>query len=187
MNWFTADLHINHNNIIKYCNRPFFNVSEMNNEIINQINKNVKINDVLWILGDVLFSNKKVYLDKINEFLNSLICKNVNLIVGNHDNYKILYDANVFKSLYDIKYINVNNIKIVLCHYKMLVWNESHRGSFHLYGHSHSQYEEWSKIYIPESKSMDVGIDNAFNLLKEYRPFSENEIFDILSKKSGNI
>ena len=60
----------------------------------------------------------------------------------------------------------------------MRVWNKSHHGAYHLYGHSHDSMEdkEWGK-------SMDVGVDSAFRILGEYRPFSFDEIKGILDKR----
>lgn len=50
--WFTADFHFDHNNILRYCDRPFSNVQEMNRAILDNLNRRVKPNDVLYFLGD---------------------------------------------------------------------------------------------------------------------------------------
>jgi len=41
--WFTADLHLNHKNIIKYCNRPFTDIYQMDNVLINNLELNREI------------------------------------------------------------------------------------------------------------------------------------------------
>ena len=50
--WFTADFHLGHKNIIRYCNRPFDTVEEMNRTILEQLNSLVKTNGILYFLGD---------------------------------------------------------------------------------------------------------------------------------------
>ena len=50
--WFTADTHIGHRNIIKYCQRPFSDVEDMNKTLISNWNKVVGINDYVFHLGD---------------------------------------------------------------------------------------------------------------------------------------
>jgi calcineurin-like phosphoesterase family protein len=49
--WFTADFHLGHKNIIRYCNRPFGTVEEMNRTILDRLNNLVKANDILYFLG----------------------------------------------------------------------------------------------------------------------------------------
>ena len=70
---------------------------------------------------------------------------------------------------------------IVMCHYGMRVWNKSHHGSWMLYGHSHDsmEHETWGR-------SMDVGVDSAYRILGEYRPFNLREIKNIMEKREHN-
>lgn len=77
--FFTSDYHINHFNIIKYCNRPFKNVDEMNEEIIARHNAVVKKDDTVYNLGDFIFNidNEKGIVRRLNG-------KQI-LIYGNHD------------------------------------------------------------------------------------------------------
>lgn len=88
------------------------------------------------------------------------------------------YTKDRFDWIRDMAEINVNGQHIVLCHYAMRVWNKSHRGSWHLYGHSHNSLE--TEVW---GRSMDVGVDSAKVILGDYRPFSFDEISRILSKR----
>jgi calcineurin-like phosphoesterase family protein len=54
--YFTADLHLDHANIIRYCNRPFQDVQEMNECLIKNWNSCIQPNDQVYILGDLVFA-----------------------------------------------------------------------------------------------------------------------------------
>jgi calcineurin-like phosphoesterase family protein len=176
MIYFTADLHLGHSNIIKYCNRPFEDAHSMNKHILDQINNIVDKDDELYILGDFCFKGKKPldYRLRIN-------CKNVHLILGNHDKRTDYYidaittDMNGFNSLYDVKEIIYCNQKIFLSHYPHRSWPSSHKGSYHLYGHVHSKLD--NEDQTSKRKTLDVGVDNTINYGKKFgEPWSFKEI-----------
>jgi hypothetical protein len=50
----------------------------------------------------------------------------------------------------------------------------------------HRQREATLDVAFPGRRSMDVGVDNAKHLLGEYRPFSEDEVLEILLKRPGH-
>ena len=77
---FTSDLHLNHSNIIKYCNRPYDNIDEMNESIINNWNSVANNNSTTVVLGDILFCNGSTK-DSVN-LLNKLN-GDIILVLGN--------------------------------------------------------------------------------------------------------
>lgn len=79
--WFISDYHFYHKNVLTYENRPFSDIKEHNQYIIDVNNSLVKENDNLYILGDVSFIESGV---KLLEKLNG----NKVLILGNHDKPK---------------------------------------------------------------------------------------------------
>lgn len=75
-----SDTHFNHANIIRYCNRPFKSVEEMNNTMIKNWNRVVSDQDIVYHLGDVWMTGNP-------ELLYNLKGRK-RLIVGNHDELK---------------------------------------------------------------------------------------------------
>lgn len=175
---FTSDLHVFHKNILKYSNRPFSTVEEMNKALINNWNSVVKPTDHVFHLGDFAFC-------RIGEIKNILLQLNgyKHFILGNHDqeiidNKESLINEGFLDEIEYYKEITVDNQKIVLFHYGCRVWNKSHYGSWLLYGHSHSTLP-------PFNKSVDVGVDANFilNGKTEYRPYSFYEIKDFMKNR----
>jgi len=78
--WFSSDHHFHHENIIKYCNRPFYTVEQMNREMIQRWNETVQPEDTVYYLGD--FSLGKI--EVVEPTVKSLHGKKL-LIAGNHD------------------------------------------------------------------------------------------------------
>lgn len=154
--WFVSDTHFGHKNIIKYSNRPFNSVEEMDALMIQNWNKLVKPNDTVYHLGDFAFGKFEFVRDVIRE-LNG----KKHLILGNHDKIireytSILAGAmSLLEGVCEYREVNVPGTLIVLAHYGHRVWNKSHRGSIHLYGHSHGTLP-------PLGKSVDVGVDAPF-------------------------
>lgn len=65
--YYTSDLHLNHENLVKSGFRKFNNVSEIDDLIINNINKKVKANDTLFILGDLMMSHSEQFFRECNQ------------------------------------------------------------------------------------------------------------------------
>jgi len=79
MTYFTSDLHLGHTNILTLCNRPFSDIDQMDAALIANWNRKVKKNDVVYLIGDVVWDKKRVGF-----YMEQLQGKKI-LITGNHD------------------------------------------------------------------------------------------------------
>lgn len=172
MIYFTSDLHLNHARIIELANRPFGSVEEMNDTIIGNINDTVGADDTLWVLGDICMGMKKT--QDAGWLLAMLACNDVHLVMGNHDprQRKEELIAAGFVTVSDYEELRVGSHKTaVLCHYPLMSWNGSSRGSYMLHGHIHATAEYNERNRNDGIKRYDVGVDaNA------YRPVSIEHI-----------
>lgn len=177
--YFISDTHFNHDKLLSKMGRIGFNSIEEHNEIIiDNINKTVDRNDRLVIAGDFSWDHPYKWRRRIN-------CKFIVFVIGNHDKKQAC--INTFGQVHEIIEIKTAVLnKVVVCHYPMIYWGRSHHGSIHLYGHCHMQREKTLDSFIPNRRSMDIGIDNAMALLGEPRPFSEREIYDLIGNRSGH-
>jgi calcineurin-like phosphoesterase family protein len=167
--FFTGDTHFGHKNIIKYCNRPFSSVEEMDQQIIKRWNSKISKKDLVFHVGDFCFGDRDSDFDKYFYALNGRII----FIKGNHDSLA-WKNKDKFESFcagyYEAK---IDNQIIVLNHYAMRVWNKAHYGTWHLYGHSHGMLP--SDI---NSLSMDCGVDTH-----NFYPWSFEEVKEVMKKK----
>ena len=74
----------------------------------------------------------------------------------------------------------------MLCHYPSAFWDQSHKGSFHLYGHCHGHKEDVLDTAFPGRRSIDVGMDNAKRLFDDFIPFNALWLFNTLIEQPGH-
>lgn len=208
MKYFTSDLHINHLNVINYCNRPYKDCDEMNLAIIAGINAKVTANDELYILGDFSLSPKWVEwgLQLIN-------CKNIHLIIGNHDScferklgakpektkkMRERYLKAGFKTLTYKMEVEISKqghpllrwfqkkYKVMLCHFPFLPDGVNNTDARYLT----QRPEDKGQIllhghshcrYVKNGRMIDVGFDHKFE------PYSEAELVDLIEDKRDYI
>jgi len=162
--YFIGDTHFGHANVIKYCDRPFADVEEMDEALIANWNSVVKATDTIYHLGDFSFSKTpEKYFHRLNG--------KKHLIKGNHDR-KITTDLQ-WDSVQDYLELKIEKRYIVLCHYAFKTWNRSHYSSYNLFGHSHGTMQD-----DPNALAIDVGVD-----CHNYTPISLEEIDIIMAKK----
>lgn len=169
--WFTADFHLGHFNIIRYCKRPFAGTQEMDAALIERVNSCVKPNDVLYFLGDFCLGNE----EKVAAYRQRIACKTIHFIEGNHDKTTRKLQ-HLFASWNVLSEIHVATQRIVLCHYAMRVWPHHAQGSWHLYGHSHGNLPDDG-----QSVSLDVGVDTH-----DFRPWHFDELQTVMQMRAAS-
>lgn len=138
--WFTADTHFHHANIIKYCSRPYVDVPEMNEKLIENWNSVVGKNDIVWHLGDFSFGSR----DKLEAMFKQLNGK-INIVLGNHDKLKV-------SDYYEIGFHRVYDVPVIINDFFMLShqpiqWITDSMPYVNIYGHVHNSgmYSTWTK------------------------------------------
>lgn len=164
MNYFISDLHLGHKNVLKYDNRPFSSIEEMDEFIISNWNDRVNENDHVYIIGDICFGNNPAkYLKRLNG--------KKHLIIGNHDGEIIKKCRDYFESIDYYKEIEVDGKHIVLCHYPMAEWNGLFRGYYHIYGHIHNALND--TYYMMKKRDLAL---NAGCMINNYKPVTLGEL-----------
>ncbi len=188
--YFTADLHLGHGNIMRYCRRTKFmsdyeiacleaderfyvseeSTNKMDAAIIANINDVCGEQDTLWILGDVFFVRKGQEHQTVKNYFDRITCKNINIVWGNHDGEEPArkrrsYLRPFIKNHYQQGLFNIDHQLIFMNHYPMRSWDGLHKYAWHFYGHEHNRLppEKWML-------ALDVGVDGH-----EYRPWSMSE------------
>lgn len=171
MIWFTADLHLGHEAIIRMQDRPFRNVAEMNQALIHNLNACVKPDDKLYILGDI---SHHLPSEETNALIRRIHGKKY-LVLGNHDvtgNPEVCrYDTRLFQWVDFYRKININGLALVLMHYPMLTWPKIRSGAVMLHGHIHADPEYNEKNQRSGIRRYDVGVD-----ANHYYPVSFDQI-----------
>jgi calcineurin-like phosphoesterase family protein len=189
--WFTSDTHYDHKNICasttnwvgaEHLTRNFSSLEQMNDKLVDSINNKVSQDDILFHLGDWSFNG----FENIRKFRECINCKNVHLILGNHDHHIRRNKDNiqsVFSSVsqyldlevkwrpYHSKLIADSYERFVLMHYPIASWNGMGDGVIHLHGHVHLPPHQ----RLADGKAMDVGVDG-----NNMEPISMEEVLKIM-------
>lgn len=184
--FFTSDTHFNHANIIKYCNRPFASVEEMNQKIIDNWNAVVQPNDIVFHCGDIAFGKKT---DKLS-FLNRLNGK-IYLAVGNHDYHdlKEYKESGRFEDIKQQYYIKVDGQRMFINHFPLLTYAGPYSNRdqvWQAFGHVHTtaqlQGPDADRLAFLLPTQYDVGVDN-----NNFTPISFKEFSKKIQNNSQNI
>jgi len=175
--WFTSDIHFNHKNIIKYCQRPWETVDEMNEALIANWNSVVKKDDTVFILGDIGFGSVTKTVELVSRLNGHKI-----LLPGNHDR-EFIHKEEVralFDDILPLAYIKIEEFHIYLCHFPFLCFDGAYSGekaTWQLFGHCHSKKGSFGldsqRLIHCYPTQYDVGVDNnnyfpiSFETVKE--------------------
>jgi calcineurin-like phosphoesterase family protein len=189
--FFTSDTHYAHSNICSATTkwegasnmtREFNSLDRMNATLVNNINNIVGEDDILIHLGDWSFGG----FEKVQEFRDRIVCKNIHLVLGNHDHHIERNKEGVqdlFSSVQQYLRLEVrrpvsksmmDRYTFVCMHYPIASWHDMNQGVIHLHGHVHLP----PHLRIAEGKAMDVGVDG-----NGLEPISLNEVLSIMKNR----
>lgn len=187
--FFTSDIHYGHSNMVKGISnwgdtsgcRDFNTREEMNEALLNGILNNTSDDAIICNCGDVAFGGIK----NIFNLMGKLGSRTMILTPGNHDhnirNSPLGSDVRgLFWRINDMNYLEHGGFKFMMSHYPMVVWHQSHKEVPLAFGHVHGSNPGLGK-------SQDVGVDVAYKLFGEYRPFTKQEFMDIVAEKEVHL
>ncbi len=159
MNWFTSDLHLNHDNIIKYCSRPFSSTEEMNDVLIGNWNDRVSEEDTVYVVGDMFLGKP----ENAEPLIRKLRGRKV-LILGNHDRSRRTMLEVGFDEVWQRKNLILQDGRQALLSHKPLPDSVIGRHDLQVHGHRHS-------LPVVDGRKVNVCVD-----LWGYTPISEHEL-----------
>lgn len=177
--FFTSDTHFNHANIIKFCNRPFKDVEQMNDVMIANWNSVIGKDDTVFHLGDFCLGGAAEWT-KILDRLNGKIY----LIMGNHDLKNIRQGfISCFEHVAMQMRIEIGKKRIYLCHYPFLCFEGSYKDDvWQLFGHVHTRRSnsgiDAGRLQYLYPTQYDVGVDN-----NNFTPVSFGQVKRIIDKQ----
>lgn len=179
--WFTADQHFSHKNIIAYCNRPFKDIEEMDEELVRRWNEVVADEDQVYVLGDVAMNP-----NRIQDFYPRMKGKKI-LVPGNHDhvhpcNSKRTQEKSraKYEEAFRIEQIVhhgklFREIEVDLCHVPYTTIDERFpeftppdKGRYLLHGHVHTAWKV-------NGRQINVGVDQW-----DFYPVSAEQLFTVI-------
>ena len=160
--FFTSDTHFDHTNIIKFCNRPYETVDEMNNDLVERWNSKVTSDDTVFHLGDFCFAGSAEWKNWRNKLNGNII-----LIRGNHDRKMSKSMETLFDGVYSQLQLKIDGQDVYLNHYPFLTYAGCWRTNptWQLFGHVHSgmlssEGKDMSRLEMLFPYQYDVGVDN---------------------------
>ena len=158
MNFYIADTHFGHENIIKLCGRGFGSVAEMDAVMITRWQEKVRPNDDVFVVGDFAYRNKtsvSTYLEQLPGIKH--------LLVGNHDS-ELLANKNALGAFASVdKLLEVRdasmNCHVTLCHYPLVEWSGFYNGSYHVYGHLHNVKKQSYQLMKQVERALNASVE----------------------------
>ena len=171
--FFTSDTHFGHENVIKYCGRPYESTKQMDDAIISNWNAVVGKDDIVWHLGDFCLCRSTDiggYFDRLHG--------HKYLVIGNHDNKsKSYYKRLGFLEVYDY----VDLCEFHLCHYP--IEGDSHFEDRYLHKRP-KVLDKWILSgHVPEKWKIK---DNCFNVgvdVNGFKPISMEQVRDVIRQE----
>jgi len=170
--YFTADEHYGHDQIITHCRRPYKNTQLMVRDIVRKHNSIVIEEDTVYHVGDFAFAgpDRSTYVEQLLKRLNGTHI----LILGNHDRIAPMKLVDVgFQSVHTSLIMDIAGHTVVMVH-DPAIWNcVSNMDPLPIFVHGHV-HNVWKTII--EKKMVNVGVD-----LWNFYPVSFEQILKSLN------
>jgi calcineurin-like phosphoesterase family protein len=180
MNFYIADTHFFHENIIMFDDRPFKDVQEMNEALVSNWNSAVSKEDVVYILGDYTWR----FHDEAIALLKTLNGRK-RITLGNHDKSHDKKFKNLFEDISHYDKIDDNGKHVILSHYPIIAYDGSYKGrNIMLHGHTHLTHEaQMIKDFIRQNKCEEYPM-RIYNVgaMMPYMDYTPRTLEYILSK-----
>ena len=183
--FFIADLHLGHANCLRFDNRPWETVEEMDEEIIRRWNRKVGKNDHVYVLGDFAYKNRTPvsdYTGRMNGY--------IHLIRGNHDKRSEEYEG-CFHEVADYKDIVVMadgvKCRLILSHYFMPFYNGARHMAFALHGHTHMSGESAMEERIKEEIRRSGLRCESYNVGAMWQDYEPQTLEEIVTRQGREI
>lgn len=169
LKFYIADTHFGHENCIRFDNRPFSDIEEMDRILIENWNNRVQPEDEVYIVGDFIYRNKN---HDFEWYLRQLKGHKF-LVTGNHDG-KLLRDEQSMRHFDGVdRMMNINDGShaICLCHFPIVSWDRKYHGSYQIYGHIHSNIDEDYYYMKTQERALNAGC-----MINGYMPVNFEEM-----------
>lgn len=180
--YFWSDLHLGHKNIYKFSSsvdptrrmREFESMEQCEQYMVDNYNRVVKDNDIVYFLGDIWF-------DKSHTNVLKLMKKgSKRLVLGNHDNKgDIVFYRNYFDKIHGVFYLNkmraiASHIPVHPRFLEPEEYSGNYRFSYNVHGHTHDSHvmcqgREGTKI--KDYRYINVSVE-----VLDYTPISAEEL-----------
>ncbi len=181
--FFTADNHFGHANIISFCDRPFGNSAEMDAAMVENWNRVIPRNGIVFHLGDFTLGD----VDTAQFYFRQLSGR-IRLLSNpwHHDRRWLSSTRRCFTNdgfvellppmvVLEVPKGKEYPLAITLCHYPLAEWDRKHYGAWHLHGHSHGQ----KKHVFLRQFAIDVGVDCT-----GFAPISFDDVMKKMEEKA---
>lgn len=162
--FWTADWHLYHKMVIKYCNRPFKSIKEMHKALVINYNQTVRKDDTCYFCGDMAMIGPSMW-----EHLKGVVTQlngRKHLIFGNHDELKWQRYLDVgFTSVHSAHWMKIDGLNIVVAH-DPSVYCTLDPNTILICGHIHTLFKS-----LPEQLVFNAGVD-----VRNFRPVGIDEL-----------
>lgn len=184
MNYYISDLHIGHENVICFDDRPFKDIDEMFNELVTRWNNVVTDKDTVYILGDFIWYKENMWEDVVKQFNGHKV-----LVKGNHDVKSMSSGTRkLFDNVVDYCETTDNGRRVIMSHYPILFYRADYNPNVYmLYGHVHNTKEmdylqQFRKILVDNIMTTSSPLAQILHVgcMEEYMNYTPRTLDEII-------